>query len=620
VELKTGFWRGIQEKTSSALVSLLESSSTRRYRWLSITWLVVLYLLGIVAFGLFFNWGNFNLEYHDWAQITGPRLEFLRSAFQAWQFPLHISDSEALHFATLRYLSVPDAIISPQFLLLYKLPLAMFSLVTIWLLYTLGFAGLLVLQRKLKLSIISFSVLFLLFNYNGHILAHLNVGHLNWTGYFLFPWFAWLVFRLLEGDRSWLWTTLTSVLLLTIWLQGSYHQFLWLLIMLAVIGIFVPRTFWTVIRTGAFTFLVSAFRLLPCILSYQVYKQHFINGYPSLYSILDNLVNITEPVGTPFYANTLLGTAPGEWELTAFIGMLGAVIFIYFGIYRGMIDRKTPYRAMLFPLGVLLLLSIGPVYELFIKLPIPLLQGERVSSRMFSVVLVFGLILGVERLQRWLDSSSTKLFAFMGSLLGLAFIVIELYQDARIWQVSSRLQDFWIYFNPAKWYVKNNYTDTIYLWLVFGGLAISITTIIILAVLSWKEHPVAQPIIKESARPALFILLSWGISCALILIGWKLNGLASALIIHAAAAPLLLGGLAWLYYRKPAHTQPLLAALLVTVSALALDGGIVSLFFKNGFTIFTTSPATWIGFILVFASIYLAGKKLIGESKSTGIL
>lgn len=84
------------------------------------------------------------------------------------------------------------------------------------LMYTIGFPGLLWLKRKFRLSDMTFAMLFMLFNFNGHILAHYAVGHATWGGYFLFPWFVIQVIRLLGGKRSWTWVAKTSGLLVLI--------------------------------------------------------------------------------------------------------------------------------------------------------------------------------------------------------------------------------------------------------------------------------------------------------------------------------------------------------------------------------------------------------------------
>ncbi len=354
-------------------------------------------------------------------------------------------------------------------------------------LYSLGFIGLLFLKRKLKLSPIAFTILFLLFNFNGNILAHYNVGHASFGGYFLFPWFIWLVLRLLDGDHSWLWTSLMAVLLFAIWLQGSYHQYTWLLILLALIGILVPRTFFTIVRTGIATLLVSAFRVLPCILSYPGYSNAFLNGYPSLFSIWDNLVNLQGAQHPSFFVDPGLGTGVGTWELACFIGLLGGIFLVYFGIYRGLLHVKASYNTLLVPIGIMVLLTLGPVFGALRHLPIPLIQGERVSSRIISVPLVFALVLGAEQFQRWIDGISKKMLVLGGCVVGLLISGVELWQDFLIWRISNRDQNFWIYFNPAKWYPKNNMGDTIYIWLIFGGLALSILTIAALSYISWRE-------------------------------------------------------------------------------------------------------------------------------------
>lgn len=48
----------------------------------------------------------------------------------------------------------------------------------------------------------TFSILFLLFNINGHISAHLSVGHATWTGYFLFSWLLPFILELFSGDEK----------------------------------------------------------------------------------------------------------------------------------------------------------------------------------------------------------------------------------------------------------------------------------------------------------------------------------------------------------------------------------------------------------------------------------
>jgi hypothetical protein len=481
------FWKKLPTLRLPAGDWLLSGESPRNHLWPSILWYAGLFLLGIFVFGNFFEWGGHTLEYHDWANVTGPRFLFLRTAVKSGQLPMHISDPSTLHGWTTRYLAVADAFISPQLVLLYRLSIQRFNLANVWILYSLGFAGMLALRNRLRLSPVAFAAVFLLFNFNGDILAHYSVGHATWGGYFLFPWFVWLVMRLLDGERSWRWTFGVAALLFIIWLQGSFHQFVWLLILLALIGIFVRGTFWAVVRAGFFTFLISAFRILPVLLLYGKTSTAFINGYPSLFALWDSLVNLPQTINYPFFIQGL-GQGVGSWEMTYYIGLLGGLFLLYFGVYRGLLKRNSPFSPLLVPLGIFLLLTMGQVFGLLRALPIPLLEGERISSRMFSVVLAFGLIFAAERFQRWLDEGPQPPLALSGSLLALSLMAFELWQDLNIWRISNGSKDFWVEFNDTKWFVKNNPGDTIYYALVFGGLAITVLTFIGLAFMSWRER------------------------------------------------------------------------------------------------------------------------------------
>ena len=86
-----------------------------------------------------------------------------------------------------------------------------------------------------------------------------------------------------------------ALLMFIIWLQGSFHQYVWLLMLLVLIAVFVPRVFWFVVRAGVFTLVLSAFRLLPSILSYGNYVGGFDNGFITLGVLLNYLVFMASP-------------------------------------------------------------------------------------------------------------------------------------------------------------------------------------------------------------------------------------------------------------------------------------------------------------------------------------
>jgi hypothetical protein len=470
-----------------AFGAFFEPEPHRSRRILTAVWLVGLYLLGGLWFGYFDSWGDHTLFFQDWADITGPRFQFLRDAAQTGQLPLHISDPSTMHGNTYRYLAVPDTLISPQYLLMKRFSVQRFQLINILIFYSLGFIGLLALGRKLRLSLFTFSLLFFLYNFNGNILAHLSVGHATWVGYFLFSWFVLLIFQLLEGDHSWRWCFQMSFLMFVIWLQGSFHQYLWLLLMLGLVGLCVPGKFWVMVRVGFFVLLMSAFRILPAILLYGRYGASYISGYPTLWLLWDSLVNLTNPLSIPVV--TTGGEGLSAWETTNFIGLLATLWMLYFGLARGLFGKEAPARRLMLPLGGMLLLSVGQIFGFLRLLPIPMIQGERVGTRIISVVLVFLLVIAAERSQRWLDGVGERTFVQIGLTLGFAFTLMELWVNSGFWMISNGVKIFWwVYYDAHRWFVKDNYSDRTYLWLVFGGLALSLATIAGLGLAAWLER------------------------------------------------------------------------------------------------------------------------------------
>jgi hypothetical protein len=464
----------------------------RSRRWLSWGWLALVYLLGIYWFGLFFSWGDHSLFFMDWADITGPRLTFLRDAIQTGQLPLHLSDPSTTHGSTYRYLTVPDVLVSPQAFLLARFSVTRFDFINVLLLYTAGYAGLLVLRRRLRLSLIAFTAVSLLYNFNGHILAHYSVGHSSWAGYFLFSWFIWLALRLADGDRSWRWTLYTSGLMFIIWLQSSFHQYLWLLFFLGFCALFVRGAFWVSLRTGTFALLVSAFRLFPAILLTGKYNAQFVTGYPTLYSVWEALTNPGNQLNSYFFPIGF--ESAGEWEFCAYIGLAAALALLYFGIYRGLVRRGSPFRALALPIAGIFFLSLGQVYGWVRLLPIPILQGERVSSRMFSVVLVFLIVLAAERFQRWLDECSApdgspaNIAPRIASTLVVLLTANELWLNVQAWRVSNAEKfSWWVYFDRHKWFVANQMQDTLYIGLILGGLVVSVLSLAGLGFAVWHE-------------------------------------------------------------------------------------------------------------------------------------
>ena len=387
-------------------------------------------------------------------------------------------------------MAIPDAFLSPQFFLLRFLDIGQFVFFQIILFYALGFIGLLWLRHKLQWSIFPFTMVFILFNFNGHILAHISMGHLTWMGYFLFPWFVILVLNLFEGKTNWKWVTGMASLLFITLLQGSYHQYVWMLIFLGFLAIFKPEHIFILLKSTVFSILLGMVRFLPLFsIITTLNKTSFLAGYPDIQSVLFNMIMIRQP---GFMESIINLTVPvGLWETSIYLGILGTAFLIYFGLIYPInhIRSENRYGILLFPTLGLFLLSFDQVYRfVFVSIPLPVFTGERVVTRFVSLVIVFVLVLAAIEFQNWLDVHKTSKFSIF-AMIALAILGInDLLQNFREWiiQVTSQKYPNDIVSNQ-QWLVANNYNDQIYIYLIEVGCVITVVSFIFLFLMVMKE-------------------------------------------------------------------------------------------------------------------------------------
>ena len=480
---------------ASGLFSVPQTTGQRRA---AVFWMAGLYVSGILLWGFFFDWGKIPLEFHDWAEVAAPRFQFLKDAVTRGLFPLHISNWSTLAYVTDRYLSVPDAFLSPQFVLLRWLDIGPFVYFNTLLLYSAGFLGLLKLRARFKLSVASFSLLFLLFNFNGHLLAHFGVGHATWGGYFLFPWVVLALFDLLAGDRSWSLAARLSGILFLMFIQGSFHQFVWVLLLLVLIGACIPRLLWPAAKLAICAVLLSAARILPPVLLLGKFDNQFIAGYASLKSIWDALSEMALPGDL---TNSMGLTRPvGLWEYSLYIGLAGAVFLIVFGLYSWLRRQRSGVtRELVLPLAIVVLLSLGTLYRWVEQLPLPLFAGERISSRMVSLVLVFLVVIATIEFQRWLDEQPRPGWLLGGLGVGVLVLAHDLWQNLRLWRPANAAAFYAPKtFAAQDWFVSNNYGDGGYLGLIALGAGVSLATLAILLFLAWREKRKVHAVEKEA--------------------------------------------------------------------------------------------------------------------------
>jgi hypothetical protein len=474
-----------------------DKQTEERHRWVAWTWLLVLFLGGLAAWGYFYSWGNFPLDFHDWTEVTAPRFAFLRDAVTRGLPPLHISDKMPLANATDRYLTIPDAFLSPQMFLLNFMDVGHFVLANLWLMYTVGFLGLLWLRKKFQLSGVAFTILFLLFNFNGHIVAHSSVGHATWGGYFLFPWFVALVLRLLDGYGSWKWVGMCAGLLFVMYLQGSFHQFVWCLLFLGFLALTGRKTFLPALGGAIFAIGISLVRIYPPTLMSSLFDHRYIGGYPDLTSIWEAMVQIQTPKMEVPFTNLVLGA----WETTLYVGLVGAVFLLFFGVYRWLNPRfgKAAYIQLLLPIVATSLFSLGIAYGWLRDLVPQLLDGERAVCRIISLPFTFFLVVAVMEFQKWLDGPSLK--SAVGRSSALTFMAIEVFDLARnftVWRVADVAGAFSpMPFQAFRWLVANH-PDPLYFRKLWLGGAGSVCTLALLLGMVFLEYHCAR--VKQRSK------------------------------------------------------------------------------------------------------------------------
>jgi hypothetical protein len=494
------------EMIKALLDGIFYFQARKQKYWLNGLWLVGLFVSGILLWGSFLNWGRGPYNFHDWALVAVPRTAILKDAVTRGLNPLHTIDPAALGGFTDRILSIGDIILSPQILLLKWLEPVTFLVINTLLLYTLGFLGLVLLQRSLKLSLFSTTLFFLLFNFNGHILAHFSVGHTTWSGYFLIPWLILLVWETLEKNVNWTWVAKVSFLLFFIFLQGSYHLFVYCLIFLGFLALAVPKNFWKIIAAGTFSILISMVRISPMILSFRDFKQQylFIGGYPLTQSIWEMLTTLQIPGESTRFMGLI--NSLGLWETTFFIGTVGGLFLLGFFI-RSILrkpDRSNPAAVLFLPILGMVLLSIDQVYRYTsIILPIPALSGERVPIRFLVLAFAFGLTLAVLECQHWLDTHQPSQTITLG-LIGIPVLIFnDLWQNFRLWRVESAASRFPAEtLNPAQWKISI-YAEPQYTHLLWVGLAVTLLSTTVLVYLTWKERNQTARLKTPDSQPPL---------------------------------------------------------------------------------------------------------------------
>ena len=450
-----------------ALFKPLESLQAK---WAVIVLLTGLFAGGLLHWGFFLDWTNNRFDIQDWHLHVGPYLDFLSKSIRSGQFPLH---ADSPYMIPSQYLARQNRPFSPQILLLYFLDPATYVLVNVWIFYSLSFVGLLLIRAKYRLSFVSFLSLFLLFNLNGHIAARMGVGHFEWMGYFLLPFYVLLVMKMVDGEKTgWRWMLSMSLVLLAIVLQGAAHFFIYCITFLLLLALFQPRFFSPIIKAIILGVLVSMIRILPPALQFAGGTGlKFLGGFESIYQFLQVF---TSP------------SNQGYWEKTYYVGVIGFAFILYFGVIKNWV-KEEKYRALYLPIMVMIFFSIGSLYLPLFNSHIPFLDSQRAPTRFVIVPLVFLISFAGIQFQSLINEWTQKNWEMKVVILfGTALMAYDLIYNSRVWSlqnygISKRATDI-IEVAVA------NYPDPAYITTLTIGFTCTIITLIALIVLAYREQ------------------------------------------------------------------------------------------------------------------------------------
>jgi hypothetical protein len=403
--------------------------------------LAALFGIGVLHWLYVFGWltpgfAGMSFTVADWPKEVRYYVA-LQQALADGRIPWYVSRSIQ---ETRKFLANPEVPWSPDVLLLRFVGIEAFLVLKVLLWYAAGFFGLLLVRRRYALSLLPFTFLFLLFAFNGHIVAHLAIGHSMWTGYFLLPFVFLYLVDLLETDPPASRIKLALVFFLML-LQGSLHVFVWCVLLLLLAVAFRPKAWRRALATLAWTAALGACRLVPAaVVLFGKTEALFISGYPSAGGLLAALVRI-RPITYPRQGG-LFGTL-NWWEFDAYLGVLGLAWLIGFGVVQRFRETEPrPFAALEGPIALLALLAMDDLYAAVNRLGIPLLGGERVSSRMLIVPLVFLMLAGARRMQRVLEASPRRRALSMVCVAAAVLIAAGLAAHSHAWSLPV-LEQTW---------------------------------------------------------------------------------------------------------------------------------------------------------------------------------
>ena len=126
--------------------------------------------------------------------------------------------------------------------------------------------------------------------------------------------------------------------------------------------------------------------------------------------------------------------------------------------------------------------------------------------------------------------------------------------------------------------------------------------------------PWAPAASASAARVAVTVVLHglaiWGLCGATIGLAMATMSQQDALLVHAAAAPVIASLVSLVYFRRHDHTTPLVTACCFLAVVVLADVLLVAMIIYRSFEMFRSAIGTWLPFGLIFAATWVVGAVL----------
>lgn len=398
-----------------------------------------LYLAGVAHWLVFFYTSpkSFALYKMNFSAYQWPReyvfLSVLQEAVRRGVIPYHLSNPMK---DTTRFLGIPDYITSPQIALLGAVDILTFVVLNTLLLYTLSFAACLLIKRRYRLSLVAFTAMTLLLNFNGNITAQIGAGQYVWAGFFLLPFLCLLTLQLIEGERTFGMAAKLALLLFAMMLQGTYHFYVWSVMFLLLLAAFHREARRTALLAVLISAPLVAYRVLPAALTFWGAERGFISGYPTVEDLLAGLLVIRRHTAETIGVLHNLAW----WEYDLYISAIGAGVLAYFGVWLRIKERpelaRFRFAALDWPMLLLALCSLGLFFAPIASLPLPLFSAERVSSRFLILPVLLLTVISAIRLNRVLPAWTARPVVKVLTVAAVVQLGVSLAVHSMAWRVS----------------------------------------------------------------------------------------------------------------------------------------------------------------------------------------